>query len=97
MRYPIPKWLHWLRDEPGGSQWLERLPELVEECAAAWDLQLEPPFRGEVSYVAPAVTSTGLEVVLKVSFPSTESEREPAALRHCDGLGSVRLLDEEVE
>ncbi len=97
MRPHVPEWLQWLRDEPGGAEWLARLPGLVEECALAWELNLEPPFRGEVSYVAAAVTSSGLEVVLKVSFPSTESEHEPAALRQWDGRGAVRLLDEDVD
>jgi streptomycin 6-kinase len=45
--------------------------------------------------VAPAVTSAGEEVVLKVQEPHRESEHEADALRLWDGDGAVRLLDEE--
>jgi hypothetical protein len=43
----------WLRAEEGGQEWLERLPQLVNECAERWKLRLSPPYGGEVSYVLP--------------------------------------------
>lgn len=90
-----PSWLEWLRPEPGGPEWLEAVPRLVEECARRWSLRLEDPFRGEVSYVAPGRTPNGSEIVLKVNFPSWESENEAAALEHWEGRGAVRLLDHD--
>lgn len=90
-----PSWLEWLRPEPGGFEWLEAVPRLVEECARRWSLRLEDPFRGEISYVAPGRTPNGSEVVLKVNFPSWESENEAAALEHWEGRGAVRLLDHD--
>jgi streptomycin 6-kinase len=92
----IPEWLMWLRAEEGGQEWLERLPQLVNECADRWKLRLGPPYRGEVSYVAPATTASGSDVVIKINFPSHESEHESAALRHWGGRGAVRLLDDYV-
>jgi streptomycin 6-kinase len=96
-RIDIPEWLMWLRAEEGGREWLERLPRLVGECADRWKLSPGAPFRGEVSYVAPATTASGSDVVVKVNFPSHESEHESAALRHWGGRGAVRLLDDDVE
>ena len=93
----IPEWLMWLRAEEGGREWLERLPQLVNECADRWKLRLGRPYRGEVSYVAPATTASGSDVVVKINFPSHESEHESAALRHWGGRGAVRLLDDDVE
>lgn len=97
MEMSVPSSLEWLREEPGGSAWLTELPSLVDECARKWKLQLGDPFRGEVSYVAPATTPAGSEVVLKVSFPSWESEHEAAALKHWAGHGAVRLLDHDAD
>lgn len=96
-RIEIPEWLRWLRAEEGGGEWLERLPQLVNECAERWKLRVGPPYRGEVSYVAPATTASRSDVVIKINFPSHESEHESAALRHWGGRGAVRLLDDDVE
>jgi streptomycin 6-kinase len=92
----VPEWLTWLRAEEGGREWLQRLPQLVNDCADRWKLRLGDPYRGEVSYVAPATTGSGSDVVLKINFPSHESEHEPTALRHWGGRGAVRLLDDDV-
>jgi streptomycin 6-kinase len=88
----VPEGLAWWRTRPGGAAWLERLPRLVAECAAAWDLHLRAPFRATVSYVAPAVLPDGTQAVLKVNFPEPESEHEADALAAWGGVGAVRLL-----
>jgi streptomycin 6-kinase len=46
-----------------GQRWLERLPALLDECAAQWSLDVLPPF-DELSYnyVAPAIRQDGKEV-----------------------------------
>jgi streptomycin 6-kinase len=47
--------------------------------------------------VAPAVTSDGVEAVLKIQKPHRESEDEAAALEVWDGDGAVRLLAHDPE
>lgn len=73
---------------------MEALPSLVASCARRWNLRLDSPFDGHVSYVAPGKRALGSDVVLKVNFPHPESMTEAIALRHWDGNGAVRLLDE---
>lgn len=74
----IPAGLDWWRGQPGGTDWLARLPAIVAECAERWALELEPPFEpARVALVVPAG-----DVVLKVSFPEEESEHEAEALVH---------------
>jgi streptomycin 6-kinase len=73
--------------------WEARLPELVEQCAAQWDLALEAPYSGGfVSHVVPAG-----DVVLKIQWPHRESEQEADALEHWQGDGTVRLLARDDE
>lgn len=85
--------LEHLRALPGGAQWLERLPRLIDECTERWDLELGSPMvGGYCSFVAPAG-----DRVLKVGWPHEESEHEALALRVWDGDGAVRLLAEDAE
>ncbi|HXV34376.1 MAG TPA: aminoglycoside phosphotransferase family protein [Gaiellaceae bacterium] len=89
----IPAGLAWWRGEPGGADWLERLPGLVEECAELWSLRVGEPFvGGNVAWVAPAALADGRPVVLKVNFPEAESEHEADALALWAGRSAVRLL-----
>jgi streptomycin 6-kinase len=89
----VPAGLAWWRSQPSGTAWLARLPRLVAECCARWDLALGAPFEpATVSYVAPVTRADGTPAVLKVNFPEPESEHEAAALAHWDGAGAVRLL-----
>jgi streptomycin 6-kinase len=89
----VPDGLRWWRERPGGAAWLDRLPRLVEECAAAWNLHVRAPFPGAtVSFVAPAALAGGGQAVLKVNFPEPESEHEADALVQWGGVGAVRLL-----
>lgn len=83
----IPTGLDWWRGQPGGAEWLDRLPAIVAECADRWSIALEPPFEpASVSLVVPAG-----DVVLKVNFPDEESEHEADALAHF-GDGAVELV-----
>lgn len=94
----IPSGLSWWRAVTGGTAWLERLPELVEECATLWGLELESPFEhAHVSFVAPARLPDGTAAVLKVNFPEFESEFEADALALWNGDGAVRLLAEDFD
>jgi streptomycin 6-kinase len=83
---------------PGGGEWLEALPELVEGCAREWELTLGEPFQpASVAWVAPAVLADGTRAVLKVNFPDEESEHEADARAFWDGAGAVRLLAHDAE
>jgi streptomycin 6-kinase len=92
----IPAELEWWRGEPGGAQWLDRLPQLVDECAETWSLRIGEPYSGgKVAWVAPAELADGTRAVLKINFPERESEHEADALAFWAGEGAVRLLAED--
>jgi streptomycin 6-kinase len=88
----LPRGLSWWRDEPGGREWLDRLPAIVDELAQRWSLQLEQPFETHIAFVVPAG-----DAVLKVNFPEEESEHEAHALERWNGIGAVRLLERDDE
>ncbi len=70
------------------SEWLERLPTLVTECAEQWSLTLEDPFDTPYSLVVPAH-----DVVLKLTAPSdVEAASEADALARWNGNGAVLLV-----
>jgi streptomycin 6-kinase len=79
-----------------GRRWLSRLPALLSESCARWSLKLEQPFE-QLSYnlVIPGITSDGTEIVLKLGVSGPELMTEAAALRLFDGVGAVRLLDQD--
>jgi streptomycin 6-kinase len=85
--------LAWLENLPEGREWLGRLPQLLEECAERWSLELEEPF----PYAFASLAVPAGDVVLKVHFPGRESEHEAEALRVWAGDGAVRLLDHDAE
>jgi len=81
--------------EDEGVAWLERLPELIDDCAQRWSLTMQPPYPLSYNYVAPAIRADGTQVVLKVGFPSDEMPEQIPALRHYDGYGMVQLLESD--
>jgi streptomycin 6-kinase len=90
----VPDGLQWLVDEPGGPQWLARLPNLIGACVEKWSLRLGQPYEyAFVSLALRAELPDGAPVVLKIGFPHPESEHEADALAHFAGRGAVRLLD----
>jgi streptomycin 6-kinase len=90
--------LSWAEKTAEGRAWLERLPQLTEECAAHWELELGPPFPyAYASLAAPARRPDGAEAVLKICFPHRESEHEGDALALWAGNGAVRLLAHDRE
>lgn len=73
--------------------WLERVPELVAECADEWELTLGEPYQpGAAGYAVRADLADGTPVVLKLVYPDRESEHEADALELLDGEGTARLL-----
>lgn len=76
-----------------GAAWLEQLPALIERIARRWSLAVGPAFANlSYNYVAPGITSDGVEVVLKLGPPNPELSSEMEALRIYDGRGAGRLL-----
>jgi streptomycin 6-kinase len=93
MPLALPRGLEWWRSQPGGADWLDRLPLLASECAEKWTLRLGAPFEpATISLVVPATLPDGSAAVLKVGFPEPESARESDALAAWGGRGAVRLL-----
>lgn len=80
-----------------GPRFLARLPELVREYEARWEIRVLGAFELSYNYVAPAVTRDGHSVVLKLGVPNPEFTTEIEALRLYDGDGAVRLLNAEPE
>jgi streptomycin 6-kinase len=92
----VPNGLRWWRAEPGGAEWLDRLPEIVATVAEAWKVELDAPFESaHVSLVVPARRTDGSAAVLKVNFPEPESEHEADALEHWNGVGAAKLLERD--
>jgi streptomycin 6-kinase len=84
-------------DEPGGAEWLARLPRLVRELTELWELEPGEPYDAHISLVLPALRSDGTAAVLKLNFPDPESEHEAEALALWDGAAAVRLLEHDRE
>jgi streptomycin 6-kinase len=86
------------QSDPGFAPWVARLPELVPDVAARWDLRVERPFQpgGVGSWTAPARDADGRDLVLKVGWTHDEARHEADSLRLWDGRGAVRLHDEWV-
>jgi streptomycin 6-kinase len=73
--------------------WLERVPDLVTECADEWGLRVgEPYVAGAAGYVVRVELPDGSPAVLKLIYPHREAEHEARALALWDGEGAVRLL-----
>ncbi|MCP9209391.1 aminoglycoside phosphotransferase family protein [Streptomyces sp. NEAU-Y11] len=94
--HPPKRLLDALSDAPEGSvrDWLEALPETVDQLLDAWELTPERVVtpggrRGLVTLVRQA---DGTPAALKLPVPGPDAERERAALAHWDGWGAARLL-----
>jgi streptomycin 6-kinase len=88
------------RGSPEGSDWLERLPELIRRQRRAWSLEVGPPFLdgdGTCAWVAPVTRADGTPAVLKLGMPHFEAAHESAGLRFWSGEGAVRLLEADDE
>jgi streptomycin 6-kinase len=81
-------------DYPQRLEWLDALPQLVQEIAGHWQLELGEPYLpgGQCAWVAPARDASGQELVLKVGWRHREAEHEADGLRFWDGDGAIRCL-----
>jgi streptomycin 6-kinase len=77
--------------------WLERVPQLLSECAEEWGLRLGEPYPQGAAGYAVRAEREGEPAVLKLIYPHREAEHEAEALRVWDGDGAVRLLDHDEE
>lgn len=78
-----------------GAVWLDSLPGLIAECEARWKLKAGAPYALSFNYVAPAQTTEGQSVVLKLGVPNPDLAREVRALQSYAGTAAVRLLDSD--
>lgn len=75
------------------SDWVARLPMLLDDLTAEWELTQDgPPMHGHCSMVTPVRTDDGTPAMLKLGFPEPETRGEHFALRAWAGQGAVRLL-----
>ncbi len=89
----IPASLAWIAENPGGTEWLAALPDVVASCGQRWSLEIGDAYAdGYVSLVLPVTSADSGEAVLKIQFPHAECEHEADALATWDGEGAVRLL-----
>ena len=81
-----------------GEAWLETLPDLLEQTAQRWNLNLFPPFDAlSYNYVCPVRCADGSGAVLKLGVPDPELTSEIEALRLYAGRGAARLLQADAE
>jgi streptomycin 6-kinase len=82
---------------PDGDDWLERLPETLQEAVALRELTVERVQvpGGRSSLVVLVRRADGTPAVLKLAPPRARPGSERAALAHWDGRGAVQLLDGE--
>jgi streptomycin 6-kinase len=72
---------------------VDRLPALLREVIADWQLAPDGPARhGATSLVLPVRTTAGRPAVLKLGMPHDEAQHEHLALRTWGGHGAVQLL-----
>lgn len=77
-----------------GVLWLERLPGLLDKCAAQYHLEILSPFPNlSFNYVTPVRRSDGTDAVLKLGVPHPEYMSEIAALQIYNGRKAVRVLE----
>ena len=96
--FMVPTLLAWSADKDGPEErreWVARLPETVRLVGERWGLDLGAPYQpgGTVSWVAPARTAAGADVVLKVGWGHPDAAHEADALRTWAGHGAVLLHD----
>ena len=96
--FPMPSLLVRSVAEHGPEErraWLARLPETVALVLDHWDLEVGEPYQpgGMVSWVAPARTAAGADVVVKVGWGHPDAAHEADALRLWAGNGAVLLHD----
>lgn len=80
-----------------GRDWLNRLPSILNEYSQRWSLQIDPPLQLSYNYVAPATRADGTPAIFKCGVVADNStiRAEIAALKHWDGDGAARVLEDD--
>ena len=93
--FVVPRSLAAAAAAEGREGWLETLPGLVAGIERAWSLTVGKPFEpgGQTAWVAPVVTATGEERVIKIAWRHYEAEHEADGLRAWGGNRAVALYD----
>jgi streptomycin 6-kinase len=78
---------------PGGAEWLERLPGLLDEATLRWNLVLGDHLLLSYNYVCAATQKDGSAAVLKIGVPNPELTSEINSLRLYNGQGACRILE----
>ena len=93
--FPVPRSLATAVTAEGRERWLEALPGVVTDIERAWSLTVGQPFEpgGQTAWVAPAVTASGDQRVVKLGWRHYEAEHEADGLRAWGGNGAVLLYD----
>ena len=74
------------------GDWLERVPQLLSECAEEWGLRIGEPYPQGAAGYAVRAEREGEPLVLKLIYPHREAEHEADALRVWDGDAAVDLV-----
>jgi streptomycin 6-kinase len=82
---------------PVGTEWLERLPGLLDEAAQRWRLVPGAPFPLSYNYVCAATQNDGSAAVLKIGVPNRELTSEINTLRLYNGQGACRILEADAD
>ena len=78
---------------PSFAAYLDRLPQLLRDVVADWDLSYDgQPRHGRAALVVPVRTAGGSPAVLKLNLPHDEAEHEHVGLQAWHGNGTVQLL-----
>ena len=96
MSLTIPRYLiESIEGQTDGDRrpWLAALPALVADLRRRWSRDVGEPFEpgGTASWVAPARTAAGADLVLKVQWRHDEADHEADGLALWDGNGTVRV------
>lgn len=79
-----------------GQKWAQRIPQLITDAEAKWQIKVQSPFNLTWNYVAPAKKSDGKDVVIKIGFPQDgDFLSEMRALELFNGEGTEMLLGED--
>lgn len=80
----------------GVPEWVEHVPELLEQLGEVWELSFGAVYQGATEALVIAATrSDGTAAVVKLAVPRKERgiDREALALHSAEGRGCARLLD----
>jgi streptomycin 6-kinase len=81
-----------------GELWLDQLPDLIQEAAENWSLQINRVLQPlNYNFLAAGTRSGEQPVILKAGIPTRELQTEIMALQHYQGSGAVRLLEANTE